>query len=261
MACKLLSQTVPVCKHLPMEPDGDPEARIRDLERPLAEQAHASEFGTRPYESAPSAHVPVPLDPYHPQPDAYQASRPPYGLPHPDSPYHAPPQRFVTKRSPALWVIPLVLGVMTAGTVVIVVLANLGEPETPSVPRPAAPGFSGGGSVDTPENDIDLPEIEVPVDPAGEVITVGAGDTLSFGGIEQNKTVVCNRGTVNISGMTNTIEIQGDCARVSVSGMNNILTVETAQRITASGFDNQVTYRAGTPEISTSGSGNVVQQG
>ncbi|MCB0950923.1 MAG: DUF3060 domain-containing protein, partial [Mycobacterium sp.] len=100
--------------------------------------------------------------------------------------------------------------------------------------------------------------IVVTVSPA---VNEPAGDTLSFGGIEQNKTVVCNRGTVNISGMTNTIEIQGDCARVSVSGMNNILTVETAQRITASGFDNQVTYRAGTPEISTSGSGNVVQQG
>ncbi|MGZ8802489.1 MAG: DUF3060 domain-containing protein [Mycobacterium sp.] len=31
--------------------------------------------------------------------------------------------------------------------------------------------------------------------------------------------------------------------------------------MTASGFDNMVTYRAGTPEISKSGTGNVIEQG
>jgi hypothetical protein len=72
---------------------------------------------------------------------------------------------------------------------------------------------------------------------------------------------VCNQGTVNISGMTNTIDIQGNCAGVSVSGMDNVITVESAQSISASGFDNQVTYRAGAPEISTSGTGNTVEQG
>ncbi len=61
--------------------------------------------------------------------------------------------------------------------------------------------------------------------------------------------------------MTNTIDIQGDCASVSVSGMDNVITVESAGEITASGFDNKVTYRAGNPTISQSGTGNVIEQG
>lgn len=253
-----------MCKHLRMEPEGDPEARIRDLERPLADQAQASELGTRPYEAIPSADVPVPHHPYSPQPDAYpQYGAPQYGSPQYGSPYYAPPQHVVHKRPQTmLWLIPLVvIGIIGFGAVGLVAFVNLAGPGTDSPPRPPSPGISGGGPVDVPDVDINIPEIEVPFDPGGEVVTVGAGDTLSFGGIDQTKTVVCNQGTVNISGMTNTIDIQGNCAGVSVSGMDNVITVESAQSITASGFDNQVTYRAGTPEISTSGTGNTVEQG
>ena len=254
-----------LCKHLQMEPDGDPEARIRDLERRLAEQAHSSELGTRPYASASSADwsadVPAPPHSYSPQP-AHQQTGYQYGSPHYDSPYYQPPQRVVHKRARALRLIPLVLGFVTAGIVGTIVFANLADVEAPSAPEPEAPGFAGGGgSVDAPEVDIDAPEVVVPFDPTGEVVTVGAGDTLSFGGIEQNKTVLCTQGTVNISGMTNTIEIRGDCASVSVSGMDNVITVENAESITAAGFDNRVTYRSGTPKISTSGSGNLIEAG
>lgn len=243
-----------------MEPEGDPEARIRDLERPLADRAQASELGTRPYDASPSADVPVPPYPYSPQPEPYPA----YGSPQFGSPYYSPPQRVVHKRSQTmLWLIPLaVIGIIGFGVLGLVGFFNLGGSETSSPVRPPAPGVSGGGGpIDVPDIDINIPEIQVPFDPSGEVVTVGAGDTLSFGGIDQNKTVVCNQGTVNISGMTNTIDIQGNCAGVSVSGMDNVITVESAQAISASGFDNLVTYRAGTPEISTSGSGNTIEQG
>lgn len=223
-----------------MEPDGDPEARIRDLERPLTDQAQSSELGTRPYETTPSANTPVPPYPYGPQPDPYGS--PPYG-----SPYYSPPQRVVHKRpQPALWLIPLVVvGVIGIGIAALVTYVNLGGSGTGSPVRPTSPEIEGGG----------------PLTPTDDLVTVGAGDTLSFGGIEQNKTVVCNQGTVNISGVTNTIEIQGDCAAVSVSGMDNIITVESAQTITASGVDNKVTYLEGAPEVSKSGSGNVIEQG
>lgn len=246
-----------------MEPNGDPEARIRDLERPLAEQAAANELGTRDHQAPPSADMPVPPYPHGAPPPTAPYPYPQYG-----SPYYSPPQRVVHKRAqPTLWLIPLVvIGFIVAG---IIVFAYFNVNSTTGVsPRPS-PGISGGGgSVDTPGIDIpDIPDIpipgvpELPFAPGDEVVTVGAGDTLSFGGIEQRKTVICDQGTVNISGMTNTVEIQGDCAAVSVSGMDNVVTVESAGTITASGFDNTVTYRAGTPEISTSGTGNVVEQG
>lgn len=228
-----------MCKHFPMEPEQDPEARIRDLERSLADRAQYSELGTRPYTATPPADAPADPNPYRAQPQHVHGS-PQYG-----SPYYAPPQRVVHKRpQTALWLILLVgvIGVGIAGLVMFLTLdmSDIGPQTSPGV---------------------DTPEVEIPFTPTEDVLTVGAGDTLSVGGIGQDKTLVCDRGTVNISGMTNVIEIQGDCAGVSVSGMNNTITVESAQSITASGFENQVTYRAGTPEISKSGEGNVIEQG
>ncbi|BEH74873.1 hypothetical protein YM3MPS_06760 [Mycobacterium pseudoshottsii] len=61
--------------------------------------------------------------------------------------------------------------------------------------------------------------------------------------------------------MSNTVTITGHCASVSVSGLQNTVTVETADRITASGLNNKVTYQSGSPKISKSGSGNVIEQG
>ena len=39
-----------------MEPQDDPEARIRALERPLADTARATELGTTPYTSGGAYH-------------------------------------------------------------------------------------------------------------------------------------------------------------------------------------------------------------
>lgn len=244
-----------------MEPFGDPEARIRDLERPLADRAEASEMGTRSYEAAPTADMPAPPYPYNapPPPPGPVPGMPfpqQYGAQQYGSPYYSPPQQVVHKRPQTMiWVLLAVaIGIVTAGIIGVAVFSNLGS-TIGSSPRPAAPGISGGGG------SVDTPEVQVPVDPNADVATVEAGDTLSFGGVEQHKTIVCNQGTVNISGMSNTIEVQGDCAGVSVSGMDNAVTVESAQTLSASGFDNKVTYRTGDPQISTSGSGNTIEQG
>lgn len=229
-----------MCKHLRMEPDGDPETRIRDLERPLADQAHASELGTRPYGASSPTEVPVPVP------------SPQYG-----SPYYSPPQRVVHKRpQTAVWLVPLiVVGVVGVGIMGLVAFFNLAGSGTDAPARPGSPGIAGGGG------SVDAPRAQPRLDPTDDVVTVAAGSSLSIGGIEQHRTVICDQGSVSVSGITNTVEIQGSCANVSVSGMDNIVTVDSAQTITASGFDNQVTYRDGNPEISKSGRGNTVEQG
>lgn len=235
-----------------MEPTGDPEARIRDLERPLAGQASASELG--------GSTVPVPPYPYAaPPPDPYATSayEQPYG-----SPYYAAPQQVVRKRSnPAVWVIPLIAGLVIIGGVIGVVVYFVGNTTVPG--RPSVSG--GGGTVAEPS----IPSIpSIPGIPAipgiggsDQVLTVEAGGTLSIGGVDRTQTVICNQGTVSISGMNNTIEVQGSCAEVSVSGMENKLTVESAASISVSGFDNTVTYRTGDPKTSQSGTGNVIERG
>lgn len=220
-----------------MEPTGDPEARIRDLERG-------------------SSAVPVPPYPY-----PTSSFEQPQG-----SPYFAAPQQVVHKRSnPAVWLIPLIAGLVIIGGVIGVVVYFVGNNvATSTVPgRPSTSG--GGGSVAEPSVPA-IPAIpSIPAIPGiggdDQVLTVEAGGSLSIGGVDRTQTVICNQGTVSISGMNNTIEVQGSCAEVSVSGMENELTVESAGAINVSGFDNTVTYRTGDPKTSQAGTGNVIERG
>ena len=98
----------------------------------------------------------------------------------------------------------------------------------------------------------------IPSDPG--VITAPPGEQVSIAGVEKNKTIACNDGYVNVSGVRNTVNITGHCVNVTVSGMNNIVTVDIADAISASGFDNRVTYHSGSPQID-SGESNVIEQG
>lgn len=250
-----------------MEPYGDPEARIRDLERPLADRAQSNELGTQPYEAPPTPSSepyqyvppppPPPSDPYQAQPYGQYGSQ--YGTPQYTSPYYSAPQQVVQKRSSTtvLWMIPLVVGgIIAAGVAAIVLYFNTADPDTYSFdPSPSISG--GGGPLDAPTPPVGIP----PIDPEDQVITVQAGGSVSVSGVDKNQTIVCNGGTVSVSGVENVVDIQGSCGVVSVSGIKNIVTVDTAQTISASGFENRVTYRSGEPQITNSGPDNVVEQG
>jgi hypothetical protein len=48
---------------------------------------------------------------------------------------------------------------------------------------------------------------------------------------------------------------------VSVSGIQNQVTVDTVDQIQASGQGNHVTYHAGSPKVGNSGLNNVVRRG
>ena len=87
------------------------------------------------------------------------------------------------------------------------------------------------------------------------------GGQLNISGINENRTIACNDSIVSVSGVSNTVVITGHCASLTVSGVQNSITVDAVDTIEASGFNNQVTYHAGTPKISKSGDSNVVQQG
>lgn len=253
-----------MCNHLRMEPDGDPEARIRDLERPLAQQADASELGARPYRSAPSPDGPgaqyrhEDVAGHAQQPPAWS---PPTAGPHWGSPYYSPPQHVVRKGSRLLWLVPLaVLGVVVIGAAALIAVLVAGDAE-PGSDGPAAPTIAGGGGpLDSPRAEPGRPRTVGPGAPGGPA-TVAAGQSLSVSGIDEQRSVVCAGGAVSVSGMRNSVDIRGECAVVTVSGFDNVVTVEFAQSITASGFDNRVTYARGEPQIGNSGVGNVVESG
>ncbi len=260
-----------------MNPQDDPEARIRALEQPLSEQARASELGGAHYGSG-TDYVPPPAPAYTP-PDystpAYGSPQP-YGTqPHGTQTYGAQPYGTETygaqpygqvpspprKSSGGIpWVVfgliaVIFVGGLVAGAVVYTTRSGDGS------------GVSGGGgSIDLPS----IPSINIPSMPSvpavpgapnadPNVLVASPGQDATVSGIDGNKTVTCTDGSVSISGIRNTVNITGHCVKVSVSGIENVITVDAADTIGASGFDNRVTYHSGSPQIDADGSNTVTQ--
>jgi Protein of unknown function (DUF3060) len=229
-----------------MQSQDDPEARIRELERPLADVARTSELGTEQHGSGyrGGAYLPPPVQAYGAQ-------------------YAGAPQRAKSGLGAARWLfagILIVLLVVGAGVAIYSArIFSLGSETRPPVQIPNVSG--GGGQIDkapgvgpietVPSKE---PSISsgVPIPPPGE--------QLSVSGVDENEIIACNESIVSVSGVNNTVTITGHCVSLTVSGVENVVTVDAADTIGASGFDNQVIYLSGSPEINATGS-NVVGQG
>ena len=255
-----------------MNPQDDPEARIRDLERSAAEYG-AVELGTSQYSDGTTASPPPPLPP--PVYGAPTASLPPYGTPfgappYGDSPYGAPPMYGAPyggaptkKGSPVALVFGLVAVMVLVIFGAIAVYAwnmtagdrfvNTRPTDDSRLGGTGEPGKSPGSGSRSPTGMPGIPD-------AGTETTAPPGGQLSVAGVDQNKTIACNDSHVSVSGVNNTVTITGHCLSLTLSGVDNDVTVDEADSILASGFDNQVTYKSGSPEITASGS-NVVEQG
>ncbi|MBO0880814.1 MAG: DUF3060 domain-containing protein [Mycobacterium sp.] len=227
-----------------MEPQDDPEARIRDLERPLADTAHASEMGGT---ETPAG---------YPYPPGSPVSPPPfnYGRPFPGASQRSP------SGNRALWILAafLVVGLVAlAGGIAAYSAHRLSRGSlvmlspTPSIsPTSLAPSASGA---------------QTPAPGASSSPTYGStappGESLSVAGINENHTIVCDHNAVAVSGISNNVMISGHCKSLTVSGVQNSVTVDTVDTIEASGFNNRVTYHTGSPTINKVGESNAVQQG
>jgi Protein of unknown function (DUF3060) len=284
-AAQTITSALWLWDHLAVNPEDDPEARIRALEQPLSDQAQASELGGAHYASTDYAPPPAPA--YTP-PDystAAYGNPPPYGTaPYGTAPYanqtsgmqpdgdqqygNQPYGQFPSpqKSSGGIpWAVfgiiaVLFVGGLVAGAVVYTTRSGGGSSVS-----------SGGGSINMPSiPSIDIPSMpSIPAAPGApkaapgtdpNVITGTPGQVVTVSGIDENKMVECNDATVNISGIRNTVNITGHCVKVSVSGVENVITVDAADTIGASGFDNRVTFHSGSPQVDNAGS-NTVQQG
>ena len=222
-----------------MDPQDDPEARIRELERSLADQARTSELG--------AARTSAWAGPSTPPPVSYGASFP-------------TTSRGTTPKFGGWLIVLAVLilgGVALAAGVAVYKFSS--SPITGS--RPSM--YGGDGSfTDQPSSEPEAPVSEIPASTAEEpTITALPGGNVSVSGVGKDETIACDDGVVTISGMSNTVVLTGHCATVTVSGVQNEVTVDSADTINASGFDNQVTYHSGSPIINNAGDSNVVEQG
>ena len=223
-----------------MKPEDDPEARIRELERPLAETARASEMGTSP---APGAY------PYQPGVPVLPPTPPPsYGG------TFGPTIPTLPSRKRLLWVL---LPFFVIGLVSFISYNtqrhSQGGMVTLSPTPTSAASAPSPGEAQTPA--------PAPSTSPSAAATAPAGAALTISGIKENRTVACNQSAINLSGISNKVVITGHCTSLHVSGVQNSITVDAADSIDVSGFNNQITYHTGSPSVEKSGDGNVVQQG
>jgi len=235
-----------------MKYEDAPEARIRDLERPLAEAARASEAGANP---PPSKWAPPPGPPL-----------PPPGVPMPPpppSPYggsFSSPSRGIFPGGQIRWIM---LAVFVLGMIVLpIAIFSFTSHQisrgglTTLLPVPSISPESPTASGTMPPTNVTPPSM-----PTTSVSTAPAGENITVSGISEARTIACNGGSVSVSGITNNVVITGHCTSVSVSGIQNQITVDAVDTIQASGSGNQVTYHTGSPTIGNSGFDNVVQRG
>ncbi|MCV7354673.1 DUF3060 domain-containing protein [Mycolicibacterium fluoranthenivorans] len=228
-----------------MNPQDDPEARIRALEQPLSDMARASELGTDQQYSADGYTPPPPPTAQWSYHSGY-----PSGFP------TAPPRSGFR-----LWmlILPVMISILAlvGGIVTWVILQNATMIRT-------SPGISGGGGLITSaapsrRSTVNQPPTAVPTAAPSQTLPQ-PGSTVSVSGIGAVKTIACNENVVVVSGANNRVTITGHCTSLTVSGFENNVTVDTADAITASGFNNHVAFHSGSPAVNQSGEGNLVEQ-
>ncbi|MGO9381758.1 MAG: DUF3060 domain-containing protein [Mycobacterium sp.] len=108
--------------------------------------------------------------------------------------------------------------------------------------------------------------------------TVSRGGNMTFTGSNETNVLTCDGGDISVTGGSSTVVIIGHCATVTVAGHNNRVRIDSvgtmrvdgtsnnvkidsADTINASGSDNTVAYYSGTPNIADTGSSNHIHQG
>lgn len=210
-----------------MEPQDDPEARIRELERPLTDQARTSELSaaTQPVNDLP----PVPA----PYSDTF------------------PMTQTRTGGFRSGWWIFAVLAVAVVAVAVGAAIYGIQQFSRDSsvVSFPTSRPRGPDSRPDNPGSATQTPAVPSPA------------SRVSIAGFDKNETIACNDNFVSVSGFSNTIVITGHCESLTVSGSQNTVTVDAAETIIASGFDNRVTFHSGSPRVDKSGQSNVVERG
>ncbi|MDP7704326.1 MULTISPECIES: DUF3060 domain-containing protein [unclassified Mycobacterium] len=241
-----------------MKPEDDPEARIRELEQPLADQARASESG---YGLGSAGGYDYPPPPPGPVPPPMPSNMPPPGYG-----YSSPYSSGSTPRSSSgmrwFWILAAVgvLGVLVLVGGIAAYAAHQFSHDDLVVPSPTESTSESPGTVPS-RTAPSTGKTHAPSAGPSPSATAPAGEEVTISGINENKTVACTGNVINISGISNTVTLTGHCATVNVSGLQNVVTVDNVDTIEAAGLNNKVVYHSGSPKISKSGSGNVVEQG
>jgi hypothetical protein len=277
--------------------DDDPEKRIRELERELADVTRTPPStpptGEAPYEGyvPPTGDAPYSANaPY--AANAPYTANPPYT---PNAPYTAntryvggspygfgvPPRR---RRSPYLWIFVMVVLGMLVPIVFAFVQSRTSRSIFGSSPDNGPTAVPRGGELRVGGNSTNR---TVACNDGkltlygynSQYAVTGHCASLTVGGYNNNVTVdgadalestgynnvvtnhACNNGNLTVSSYSNVFNVTGHCATLTVKSYNNQVTVDSVDSITVSSYNNIVTYHSGAPKIADSGNSNIIQQG
>jgi hypothetical protein len=239
-----------------MDSQDDPEERIRELERPLADTARASELGAPPQPPGGYAYPPGPAGPPPPPPPTPWA----YG----GGTWSAPPPK-PPSGNRMWWIVGtfIVVGVVAlAGGIAAYAAHQLSGVRSVINSQPSVSATYGPPSSSSTSPSSRVPSTTRSKTPKPSTSPAPApGAQISVSGVNENRTIACNDNVVSVSGVSNAVVITGHCTSLTVSGVQNSITVDSVDTIDASGFNNKITYHSGNPKISNPGGSNQVQQG
>jgi hypothetical protein len=212
--------------------DDDPEKRIRELERELADTRRPPQSAppyrgdASPYtggESQPTIDAPYTANPPYAANPPYTAN-PPYAG---NAPYVRDPTwgvdfRPPRRRSPYPWVIVfVVLGILLP--TIFSFVAHFATSH-----RSRSIFGNGSGTTASSNNPTAVPQ----------------GGELRVGGTMEGRTVACNDGKLTLYGTNSDYLITGHCASLTVGGYNNKVTVDSADTLESTGYSNTVKVHA-----------------
>ncbi|OBC02411.1 hypothetical protein A5784_16000 [Mycobacterium sp. 852013-50091_SCH5140682] len=241
-----------------MDPQDDPEARIRDLERPLADAAYASELGSG--SGTPPPTQPWTADQQYPPPT--YSGQPPgqfpptYGSGYPGQypGYPPPPQRGSGSAVRVLVIVAAIGSFLVAGGVAAYLMFGTSQ-------NTGSSSTTTSRATKTTVRTTQTAIAPAPLPPTGSTSPGTPGEPVTVTGINENRTIACTDNAVIVQGIQNTVTITGHCTSITVSGIQNTITVDAVDTIGVSGMENRLTFHSGEPQISNSGSDNTVEQG
>jgi len=242
--------------------DDDPEKRIRELERELADLGPARH--EQPREARP-----YPSDAAYVGGSAYDR-----GL--------ATPRRKV----PVLWWFPAVLvAIFVVAALAAIYIANQLSGGGGSTGGGSGGGpitLSQGGTLDVPGNAINetiacndgnltLSAINSTINVSGHCVSlkvsgfddhvnVDSADTIEVSGYGNTFSAGGHSANVKISSYGNHVNV-GSTETITVSAYNNQVHVDSADTINVAGYSNTVSYKSGSPKVTQSGYDITVKQG
>jgi Protein of unknown function (DUF3060) len=93
-------------------------------------------------------------------------------------------------------------------------------------------------------------------------VTVDSADTLESTGYGNTITDhACNNATIKLTSYGIAFNGTGHCASVAISSYDNKVTVDSVDTVIVSGYHNNVTYHQGAPKVTDSGYDNNIHQG